>query len=154
MSSPASQSLTTVARRVTAALAIVVALVAVGCSKGGPKLQKVTGKLLVDGQPAPGASLLFFTPGQKGGLVPSANTGPDGSFEIYTNSKPGVMTGNYNVTVIWPDPAKVEEAMKDRSGKSDPPDLLGGKYSIPDSSPLKAEIGSGTKELPPFQLAK
>ena len=154
MSSPVSPFLTTAAWRVTAALTIVVALVAVGCSKGGPKLQKVTGKLLVDGQPAPGANLLFFTPGQKGGLVPSANTGPDGSFEIYTNSKPGVMTGNYNVTVVWPDPAKVEEALKDRSGKSDPPDLLGGKYSIPDSSPLKAEIGSGTKELPPFQLAK
>ena len=152
MSSPASPSAVTMARRSAVASAILVALVAAGCSKG-PTLQKVTGKLVVDGQPAPGASLLFFTPGQKGGVVPSANTGPDGSFEIVTNAKPGVMTGSYNVTVIWPDPAKVEEAMKDRSGKSDPPDLLGGKYSMPDSSPLKAEITAGTKELPPIQLS-
>lgn len=153
MSSFLSPSVLTVARRSAVALAIVVAVVAVGCAPSGPKLQKVTGKLLVDGQPAAGASLLFFTPGQKGGVVPSANVGPDGSFEIVTNGKPGVMTGNYNVTAIWPDPAKVEAAMKDRSGKSDPPDLLGGKYSIPESSPLKAEIGSGTKELPPIELS-
>ena len=139
-------------RRSALALMLLPAVLALGCSKG-PTLQRVRGKLVVDGQPAAGASLLFFTPGQKGGTMPSATVGPDGGFEIITNGKPGVMTGSYNVTAIWPDPAKAEEAMKDLSGKADPPDLLGGKFSIPDTSPLKAEIGSGTKELPPFEIS-
>lgn len=133
-------------------LAALVSLGMPGCSKG-PTLQKVSGKLLVDGQPAAGANLLFFTPGQKGGIVPSANTGPDGTFQIFSNAQPGVLPGSYSVTVVWPDPAKAAEAAADRSGKSDPPDLLGGKYSVPGASPLKAEIGSGTKDLPPIELS-
>ena len=134
------------------ALAALVTFGISGCSKG-PTMQKVSGKLVVDGQPAAGANILFFTPGQKGGVVPSANTGPDGTFQIFSNGQPGVMPGSYSVTVVWPDPAKAAEAAADRSGKSDPPDLLGGKYSVPGSSPLKAEIGSGTKELAPFEIA-
>lgn len=133
-------------------LTAIVSIGITGCSKG-PTLQKVSGKLVVDGQPAGGANLLFFTPGQKGGIVPSANTGPDGTFQIFSNGQPGVVPGSYSVTVVWPDPAKAAEAAADRSGKSDPPDLLGGKFSVPNASPLKAEIGSGTKELPPIELS-
>lgn len=133
-------------------LVVLISLGVSGCSKG-PTLQKVSGKLIVDGQPAAGANLLFFTPGQKGGIVPSANTGPDGTFQIFSNAQPGVMPGSYSVTVVWPDPAKAAEAAADRSGKSDPPDLLGGKFSVPNATPLKAEIGSGTKELPPFEIS-
>ena len=147
-----NSSATRVVRRSAVSLMLLLALGVVGCSKG-PNLQRVKGTLVVDGQPAAGANLLFFTPGQRGGVVPSANTAADGSFEIITNAKPGVSPGSYNVTVVWHDPAKIEEARKDSSGKSDPPDLLGGKYSVPDKSPLKAEITSSTKQLPPIELS-
>ena len=141
-----------VMRRSVVSLMLLLALGNIGCSKG-PNLPRVKGTLVVDGKPAAGANLLFFTPGQRGGVVPSANTAADGTFEIITNANPGVSPGSYNVTIVWHDPAKIEEARKDSSGKSDPPDLLSGKYSVPDKSPLKAEITSATKQLPPFELS-
>ncbi|RLS35818.1 MAG: hypothetical protein DWH79_00975 [Planctomycetota bacterium] len=137
-----------------AAVLIVASAGLLGCSGRTAKLPRVTGKVTVDGAPADGASLLFFTPGQQGGIVPSANCDASGAFEIISSAQPGIALGTYKVTVVWPDPAKRPSPEKAFAGNAeDPPDLLGGRYGVSGKSPLTAEITAATKQLPVFELS-
>jgi hypothetical protein len=83
--------------RMVAMLIAVLAIVsATGCGDG---LKPVSGKLVVDGQPAAeGARVLFLPEGdtrQAEGVVTA-----DGGFEMKTFQKKGVMPGNYKVTLL------------------------------------------------------
>lgn len=124
-----------------------------GCGKGGPSLVPVTGIVQVDGKPAEGASLIFFTNDAAMTLIPSAQADASGKFSIITDGKNGIPTGSYDVTVIWPDPSvKPTESQRMQGLIESGPDLLGGKYGKKGASGLKVDISSSTKELPPFEL--
>ena len=133
--------------------AVALGLLASGCTTGTPGLVQVTGKMLVDGKPAEGASLVFFPDGADdpskiaAGVVDSS-----GQYTLITNLEPGIHPGKYKVTATWPEPPKEDERFSMGNSK-DPPDLLKGRYSSAKKTNLTAEITSSTTELPPIELS-
>lgn len=126
-----------------------------GCG-GGTSLVQVTGKVLVDGQPADGAIVLFHPESDALGSVPTAVADASGEFKPVTNTDTGIPVGNYRVTVSWPDPAMRQGAGGAQFGMSDerdPPDLLKGKYVARDRSQLTVVIDRSTSQLEPFELS-
>ncbi|MBW3543064.1 MAG: hypothetical protein KY476_22630 [Planctomycetes bacterium] len=110
----------------------------------------VSGKVLVNHQPADGALVVFHPVGaaQSNDLRPRGKTGPDGSFALGTyKNADGAPAGQYVVTIIWP---------AGRSGPMPDPDLapdrLRGRYSNPKTSPLRVRIEQRQQALTPFQL--
>jgi hypothetical protein len=66
----------------------------------------------------------------------------------------GITKGKYAVTAIWPDPAvKPTPAQMMQGTFEQGPDLLKGKYSNKQSTPLQIEITSAA-ELPAIELKK
>jgi len=125
-------------------------LISAGC--GGPTLPQVTGKVMVDGNPAEGAVLLFHPIGA--GTTGSAVADSNGSFSIVYDMNPGIPPGRYQVAISWPDPS-VKTSEKDlmmgnfQSG----PDLLKGRYESKDKSGISIEVDATTKELPTIELS-
>ncbi|NJO24457.1 MAG: hypothetical protein HC868_18030, partial [Sphingomonadales bacterium] len=71
------------------------------CGSSGPKLHPVSGKLLFDGKPIEGATLVFHPVGG-GDLKPSGTTKADGSFTLSTYPHgDGAPAGDYVVLVTW-----------------------------------------------------
>lgn len=130
----------------------VIALAATSCSGGA--LTPVRGKVVVGGQPAVGAVVLFHA--EEGGMdnVPATGVAEaDGTFSLTTGDKPGARTGKYVVTVVWPDPSKKPTPQQTMMGLApDAPDLLAGRFATPKVSPLRAEVKSGENNLEPFDL--
>jgi hypothetical protein len=138
--------------RVAPALFAAAALAFSSCSSDG--LNPVTGSVTVGGQPAAGATVMFFPEGASGmNVVPSSGVvGADGTFTLSTGGKTGAPTGRYIVAVTWPDPKVKPTEKQIISGTGpDPPDVLKGQYAR-GKSPLKAEVKSGENKLDPFQL--
>lgn len=133
---------------------VLLALAVSGCGGAqGNNLPKVTGSVNVDGKPADGAVLLFYP---EGGRAATATAAADasGTFTVITNMEQGIALGRYKVTASWPDPSQRATAEDLQRGVSkDATDLLGGRYVAPDQTPLKAEVTSTTKQLPPFELS-
>ena len=124
----------------------------VGCPETS-KLVQVTGKISVDGQPADGASVLFFPEGATGGDVAAGSADANGQFTLTSNMQPGIAAGKYKVTVVWPDPAKRPTNEDIAMGRAkDAPDLLKGRYANKDRSSLTAEVTTGTTELDALEL--
>ena len=83
--------------RLASLLTVAVAIVsATGCGNG---LNPVSGKLVVDGKPGMDGARVVFVPL---GNTKMANgvVGADGTFEMMTYQKKGVMPGDYKVTMI------------------------------------------------------
>lgn len=125
----------------------------IGCPKASSGLVQVTGKVMVDGKPAEGASVMFFPapPGEPTTIAAGVVDGA-GQFTLVTNLEPGINPGKYNVTVIWPEPSPKESKTFSMS-KRDPPDLLKSKYADPKKTTLSAEVTTSTTEIPPFELS-
>ena len=106
----------------------------------------VSGQVLVNGQPANGARVVFHHLdgwGEKS-IVPQAVTGEDGRFVLSTyGTGDGAPAGDYRVVVAWP---------AYRRGRNVGPDRLMGKFAKPETSGMKAHIEPGPNELPPFDL--
>lgn len=110
-----------------AACAIVALISVVGCGKSGPKTVRVTGRILLNGQPLAvtpteaqlGAVQLRFielgADGAPSGPSYSANAKPDGSFNVLGIGGRGLPPGNYRIAVYQYDPY--------------PEDKLGGRFS-------------------------
>ena len=101
--------------------ALVLCLLAVsGCSssKGYP----VSGKVLVNGQPAAGA-IVVLTPVANPGSMdkkPSGMTKDDGTFVLNTlTDSDGVVPGDYLVTITWPGKPKSSAPPKGLAGGDD-----------------------------------
>jgi hypothetical protein len=129
-----------------------------GCSSS-TKTYPVTGKVLVNGQPAGGAVVVLSLVSNPGTMdkKPSGIARDDGTFVLSTfGSEDGAPPGEYYVTVFWPAKPKGPGgqvkgfAVDERSG--DAPDQLNGKYRDPKSSGLKVTIKAERNELPPFEL--
>jgi len=105
----------------------------------------VSGRILVNGQPADGADITFYHAGDwgKDTIIPIARTGEDGTFALSTyGTKDGAPVGEYEVEITWP---------AYRHGREIGPDKLGGKFKRAISG-LKSSIQADTTELPPFEL--
>jgi hypothetical protein len=124
-------------------------LVGIGCDGGGPKLYSVEGKVLLDGQPAEGASVIF-TPkagASDGSSPPSGVVGADGTFKLETYPHgEGALPGDYKVVVTWYPP----DARKQENPKNKAP----AKYASAESTPLTATVKEESNTLEAFQLTK
>jgi hypothetical protein len=113
----------------------------------------VTGKVLVKGQPADGATVTFFAqaPPPTEGKAPPPPTGAvdsTGQFHLGTyEPDDGAPAGDYKVTISWP-----EAPPPNAKGIFDLKDRLQGRYSSPEKSTLKAQVPEGGGEIPPFEL--
>jgi hypothetical protein len=138
-------------------LSIAVAVTALCCSScgGGKKYYPVHGKVLVNGKPAEGVTVVFSMEDDPDPdpARPTAGTRADGSFELNTYLtkdrvlKPGAPAGTYVVSCFWLPP----EAGSVGAGQA-VPDKLQGKYMDPKKSKLRVEIPEHATELPPFEL--
>ena len=123
-----------------------------GCDDGKLPLHDVTGTILVDGKPAPGARAIFCpvdtSSPELARVRPMGVTGPDGKYTLMTFAKgDGVPAGEYKVVVQWPSTSGGDER-----GPIYGPDRLKGKYATVESTTLTASITDETTEIPPLEL--
>lgn len=127
-------------------------LLLAGCSTADPwpKRYPVSGSVRVDGKPAVRAIVTFhpkasLAPGGKS-FSPSTFTDDDGSFQLTTvDAGDGAPAGEYTVTVV------ANYIVKDGQDVS-VPDLLGGCFADPKTSPLKVTVREQVNQLEPFDL--
>lgn len=123
-------------------LIIVVAIAAtgqIGCSSGGVKLAKVTGKVTLAGAPLPDA-LVTFTP-TTGGSPSTGRTASDGTYKlIFSRKLDGAMVGEHIVTI-----STFQPAMEDPP-TPEVPEKVPFKYREEDTA-LKATVKSGSNKL-------
>lgn len=131
------------------------AALACGCGRRGPRVELVEGVVVLDGKPVEGATV-FFSPSAAAsdaavGLPAAGRTGADGSFRLNAGggATPGAGTkaGDYIVTVI-----KQESDSLPPPDLSAPPpdfkeievrDLLPVIYKLGTTSPLRATVKPG-----------
>jgi hypothetical protein len=109
-------------------------------------LYPVRGKVLFNGQPAPGAEVRFHpvTPSEKGIFSPAGRVEADGSFALTTyENKDGAPPGEYTVTVRWDEVSYAEGTL---------PDRLKGRYSDPKKSQWRVRVREGANDLEPFHI--
>jgi hypothetical protein len=134
--------------KVGCCLLTAVALACGSCSSSG--LYPVSGKVLVKGEPAAGASVHFRRTGADPmheeaimGLVQA-----DGSFTLVCGSLgSGAPPGEYDVLIEW---RQVAHQAKGQPQKG--PDRLQGHYADPRRPLLHVVIRAQSNELPPFEL--
>ena len=157
-----------------ASASVALALGAAGCGRA-PGLYPVEGKALYKGEPAGGAAVYFHRKGGPPpvGGVPTAVTGPDGSFRLAGEAGDGAAPGAYDVLVEWRDPAAPKPVVTRASGKAGangkrstaslktrvgrlnanrPADRLDGRFFTIDRPRLHAEVKPEANTLPPFEL--
>jgi hypothetical protein len=70
-----------------------------GC--GDPNMAYVSGKVLIDGQPAPESLIVQFQPLDKNGSPSSSFTDKNGNYELwFSKTVKGAQIGNNKITVI------------------------------------------------------
>jgi hypothetical protein len=119
-----------------------------------PPVTPVSGRVLVDGQPAADCMVFFyrtFDDARPHRVSPLAVTGPDGRFKVTSYlTDDGAPPGEYAVGVEW----------RERSGvlghQFDGPDRLGGAYANKDIkaavAPFRVTVGKEPLVLPDFDL--
>lgn len=122
-------------------------------TEGLEDLQPVSGSVSFQGQPTPGAVVMFFRkddPEAKG-LRIAGVVDDDGFFEMSTTvsagTLPGVQEGSYIVTITWAKPINPDDRDSDMG-----PDLLPEKYKDYKTSNLPVEVVAGDNALDPFEL--
>lgn len=139
-----------------------------GCDDGRVARYPVSGTVLVDGQPAAGAIVIFCpveTSPEAERLRPAGRTDATGKFKLTTiDPNDGAPAGKYKVMVQWPEgaeaaagaggPSGLPAAAVDRGGRGGPrpADRLQGKYYSLERTPLTATVEEQSNELPPFEL--
>jgi hypothetical protein len=127
-----------------------------GCGSGQFATYPVTGTVLVDGQPADGAMVIFVptsTDPKAERKRPFGIADAQGRFGL-TTSEPGdgAAAGEYKVLVQWPAPR--HESNDQRGGRrgASGPDRLQGRYFNLEKAALTATVEEQATELPPFEL--
>jgi hypothetical protein len=128
---------------ISAATLGLLALMCSSCqSRTETRVYPVSGRVLVNGQPAERALVVFHPVADDGGERPHAEVGADGGFKM---SAPA---GDYVVTIEW------WLSSGQRGDDSPPANRLPAKYASTKSSGLTAQVGAGPTELQPFELAR
>lgn len=120
-----------------------------GCGRSGEQLFPVTGKVMVNGKPAAGALVFLHREGRAdpNEPVPYGTAKDDGSFDVITREPgDGVKPGDYKVTIYFPDMSQPED------GNGQRPDVLNGKYELPQNSQISASIKAQENVIPPLDL--
>lgn len=120
--------------RKTSWLAISALALLTGCSQGDapPKLVKVHGLVVVDGEVAEGV-VLALHPQPTGPALSTGISQSDGTFQISTYAMgDGAPVGSYQVTCVW---SKFNPVTRTQEG-----DLLGGLYASAASTTLHFDI--------------
>ncbi len=118
-----------------------------GCSGQGEKYHPVKGKILVDQKPLTTGSIALHPDPAKGNTstaIPSASISSDGTYEVFTNGKPGAPLGWYKVTVVaeeTPDSAHPEQV------KSQVATFCGDPATTPLALEVVAEPRAGAYDL-------
>lgn len=142
-------------RPVALAAAAVAALACSSCG-GGKKFVPVRGRVMVNGKPAAGVSIVFNLvddPDAKP-IQPNAIVAEDGTYELKSyiiqdrQTKDGAPPGKYRVSCVWYPP----DLQKYLNAGAALPDRLHGKYADAQKSGLTADVGDGPTEVPPFEL--
>ena len=116
--------------------AVFAALLLTGCSSGTGKLVPVQGKVTVAGQPLTKGSVSLRPDKARGETItaePYGTIGPDGTYTLSTDGKPGAPVGKYVVLVVAtedPDP----------NSSATPKSLIHPKYADPDTIHLQVEV--------------
>ena len=140
--------------RETILCCVLLSLFTVGCAAddGKAKVYPVSGKVVVKGQPADGARVVFYPAApdavEKKLPSPAGETDATGQFQLQSyEPDDGAPLGDYKVSVTWlePPPANAQ-------GIFDQKDRLGGRYSNPDKSKLTAHVDKGGGEIPAFEI--
>lgn len=119
----------------------------IGC---GQKLASVEGTVQLDGKPLAAAGIAFHP--VAGGPLGSATTDADGHFRIESANKPGLIPGQYQVTVVK---KETSGFLADKSGLSagiapggiKETWLVPQKYAAPNTSGLTADVKVGMSPL-------
>lgn len=132
-----------------------VAALACGCGRGGPRVEMVEGVVVLDGVPVEGATV-FFSPasshGDAGqGLPAAGRTGVNGGFTLNAGggARPGAGTkaGDYVVTIVKQEadgiPASYAPGQEPDLSKIEVRDLLPTLYKLGETSPLRATVKPG-----------
>lgn len=133
-------------------LSLVVLPLCLSCSKTDDNripVYPVRGQVLVGGQPADNAQVVFhpLDPDQR--LHPHGRVDADGEFQLSTYElNDGAPAGEYTVTITWSDPPPPGSAPDAPEG----PDKLEGRFANPKTSPLRARVEANENELEPFHI--
>jgi hypothetical protein len=133
--------------------AIIAAWVAAcaGCGNSSG-LYPVSGKVLVNGEPAVGATVTFVRKGSAEPFkepTPQGVVGEDGTFTLSGPGGDGAPAGDYVVLVEWKEGAG---AKRGRAPALSAPDRLKKKYLDPNKPQLTATVEAKSNNLPPFDL--
>jgi hypothetical protein len=137
----------------TSLLAMGVCLLICGCGSkpaDRPDVHPVRGRLLIGGQPTPGACVTLHALGNTGAakFMPHGRVEPDGSFRLSTfNTFDGAPVGKYALCVVWPGPPP-----KGEGDDVDGPDRLRNIYADPKRPATQVEIARDTTELATIEL--
>ena len=115
-------------------------------------LYPVTGKVLVNGDPAAGATVTFVRKGATDPLKESTPQGvveDDGTFALSGPVGAGAPPGEYVVLVEWKEGAGKKRG---RAPALSAPDRLKKKYLDPNRPLLTATVEAKSTTLPPFEL--
>lgn len=143
-------------RGAISSIAVCLLAISSGCGGGDgrAKLYPVTGSVIVKGQPAEGAEVVFFPADESlrgtGHPMPNGLVGPDGKFALGSYGPgDGAPAGEYQITIVWPEEVKINP-----NNPETPParDRLKDRYAAPAQSGLTATIEAGPTELKPFDL--
>jgi glycine/D-amino acid oxidase-like deaminating enzyme len=138
--------------RFCAALAagVVAALLGSGCGPVHAPVYPVKGQVLLDGKPAPQATVTFHPLGGDKERTPSGQTDDQGNFTLTSfSSGDGAPEGEYAVTVTC---FRTAATRNPTEGDYTARNVVAPRYANPDSSQLKATVTRGSNELPPFQV--
>jgi hypothetical protein len=127
--------------------AVACALACSSCSSPSG-LYPVRGKVLVNGEPAAGATVTFV----RKGAAESASqgvVGEDGGFTLSGPGGEGAPPGAYAVLVEWKEGAG---GKRGRAPALNAPDRLKKKYLDPNKPLLTATVEAKSNTLPPFDL--
>lgn len=127
--------------------AVLLAEAIAGCGSEGIATHPVKGKLLVKGQPAPGAFVVFHPLSKEATDRPTAQVVADGSFQVTTaNPNDGAPEGDYAVTVEW------WKLVQSDGGAVAGPNVIPNQYGKAESTPLRVTVKQGENDLPAFEI--
>ena len=127
---------------------VLVAVLGMSCSDGRRPVFPVQGKVLFEGEPTPGAMVIFHPVNDPDPRPPRpiARVGADGTFKPTTyGTGDGAPAGTYDMTVTWI--ADVDNQNVSKEDYREPKNGVPDKYAKPDTSGLRIEIKKGPNEL-------
>ena len=119
-------------------LPILIIAVCLGCG-GGPELGEVTGRVTLDGQPVPGATVTFQP---TDGRQPSTGeTNENGEYTlVFTEKQAGALVGEHTVAI------ETFQLGTDAAGEvDDVPERIPARYNI--STELQETVNAGLQEI-------